>query len=107
MLLMYSGNSDAGHFVVFYAATQLWCLAGMLPFLIGSYVMQHEPYWDNFLLMLTITDYVFAPVITEDIIPYLKSLIQEHHEAFCILYPSDPVIPKHHYVIHLPEWLLR
>jgi hypothetical protein len=79
----------------------------MLPLLIGTNVTEHEPHWDNFLLMLCITDYIFGPVVSEGIIPYLKSLIQEHHEAFCDLYPHAPIIPKHHYIVHLPEWLLR
>lgn len=93
--------------MLLYVAAQLWCLARMLPLLLGDYVTENEPHWDNFLLMLTITDYVFAPVISEDIIGYLKILIQEHHEAFCILYPSMPIIPKQHYVVHLPEFILK
>ena len=92
---------------VLIVATQMWCLARLLPLIIGSNIPQNEPHWENFLLMLTITDYLFAPAASKDIAAYLKSLIQEHHEAFCTLYPAVPIIPKQHYVIHLPEWLLR
>ena len=79
----------------------------MLPLLIGDYVTENEAHWDNFLLMLTITDYVFAPLVSEDTIAHLKILIQEHHDAFCTLYPSAPIIPKHHYVVHLPDFMLK
>ncbi len=92
---------------MFYAATQLWCLARSLPLILGEYVAENDPNWDNFLLMLTITDYVFAPVSSQDIIGYLKILIQEHHEAFSTLYPDAPIIPKQHYVIHLPDFMLQ
>uniref|UniRef100_A0A1X7TW99 Uncharacterized protein n=1 Tax=Amphimedon queenslandica TaxID=400682 RepID=A0A1X7TW99_AMPQE len=61
---------------------------------------------ENFLLLLTIVEYVFGPVTSEDVVPYLKDLIREH-ENFCQLYPNASIIPKIHYIIHLPEWLLK
>ncbi len=57
--------------------------------------------------MLTITDYVFAPVVSDDIASYVKSLIQDHHETFQELYSSARIIPKMHYMLHLPEWIQR
>lgn len=50
---------------------------------------------------------LIAPVTSVEIVPYLKTLINEHHESFCQLYSDSPVIPKMHYVIHLPDWMLR
>lgn len=85
----------------------MWCLARKLPLMVGTHIPEKKPHWDNFLLMLTITDYVFGPVISHEIIPYIKALIQEHHEAFCILYPNASIIPKMHYIIHLPEWISK
>lgn len=93
--------------IYLYLASQMWCLSRLLPLMIGEMVSEQDPKWENFLLMLTITDYAFAPVTSEEIIPYLKSLIRDHHEAFKELYPNCPIIPKMHYLIHLPEWLLR
>lgn len=85
----------------------MWCLARILPLLIGEFIPTDELHWDKYLLMLTIVDYVFAPVTSNEVIPYLKTIIQEHHENFCHLYPDASVTPKFHYIIHLPEWLLR
>ena len=34
--------------------------------------MENEPHWENLLLMFTITDYVFGPIVNEDIAIYLK-----------------------------------
>lgn len=85
----------------------MWCLARMLPLLIGEYVPTAEPLCENYLLMLTIGDYVFGPITSRYIVPYLKALIQGHHENFCHLYPNASITPKFHYIIHLLEWLLR
>ena len=85
----------------------MWCLARLLPLMIGELVPQNDPYWQNFVLLLTITDYIFAPVTSDDIASYVKVLLKEHHKCFCEFYPSAPVIPKMHYMLHLPEWMKR
>ena len=85
----------------------MWCLARLLPLMIGDIVSEDEPHWDNFLLMLSIVDYIFAPVTSGDIASYVKLLINEHHQAFCNLYPNAPIVPKLHYMIHLPEWMTQ
>ena len=85
----------------------MWCLARNLPLMIGSKIPEMNPYWKNFLLMLTIIDYVFAPAISADIVDYLRQLIYEHHKAFRELYPDCPFTPKLHYIIHIPEWIKR
>ena len=85
----------------------MWCLARLLPLMVGELVQVQDPKWENFILMLTITTYLFAPVTSVEIVPYLKALINEHHESFCQLYFDSLVIPKMHYVIHLPDWMLR
>lgn len=75
--------------------------------MIGDVVPEHNSHWENFNLMLNVTDYALAPVTSEEIVLYLKTLIDEHHKAFRCLYPSCRIIPKMHYIIHLPGWLLR
>lgn len=75
--------------------------------LTGEFIPFDEPHWENFLLMLTIVDYVFRPIASQDVVPYLKELIREHHENFYRLYPDASIILKIHYIIHLPEWLLK
>lgn len=88
-------------------ASQMWCLARNLPLMIGQLIPENEPHWDSFLLHLTIIDYVFAPVTSADIADYLRQLIHEHHTAFRELYPDASFIPKLHYIIHIPDWMLR
>lgn len=75
--------------------------------MIGEKIPESDEHWCNFLRLLCIMDYVFAPVVSTDCIEHLKELIQEHHEAFTELYPSSRIIPKMHYLIHYPECIER
>ena len=36
-------------------ASQMWCLARLLPLMIGEYVPVSEPHWENYTLMFQIT----------------------------------------------------
>ena len=85
----------------------MWCLARLFPLMIGTRVSRDSPHWRNFLCLLTIMDYILAPVLSNDIVSYLKVLIEEHHQAFNDLYPSCPITPKLHYMIHNPDWISR
>ena len=75
--------------------------------MLGKYVPEEDPFWQNYLLMLEITDILFAPEISVDDIGYLKMLIEEHHSTFVTLYPESSVIPKLHYIIHTPRLIQK
>ena len=85
----------------------MWCLARLLPIIIGDKIPLADPRWSCFLTLLSVTDYLLAPVITQDAVSYLRSLIEDHHMEFIALYPHCPVTPKLHYIIHYPEWINR
>lgn len=85
----------------------MWCLGRLLPFMIGDIIPTDDEHWLNFLALLMIIDYVFAPVISPDIVGFLHDKIRSHHEAFQQLYPECSIIPKLHYMIHIPEWILK
>lgn len=80
----------------------MWCLARMLPLMIGDTIDKGDPKWDNFLLLLSITDYVMAPVVSNDWVAYLRMIIDEHHRNFKSLYPTVRLTPKMHYMVHFP-----
>ena len=88
-------------------ATQMWCLRRFLPLLIGHLVPEGNSFWDNFLMLLTIMDYVFAPVTTADKADYIAMLVEDFLTDFKDLYPERRLIPKMHYMIHLPSWMKR
>jgi hypothetical protein len=67
--------------------------------MIGSFVPPDDQYWENFCTFLTITQYLFAPRLTEDDLAVLQESIMNHHQEFVALYPSNSIIPKLHYLI--------
>ena len=78
----------------------MWTLARYLPILIGSYIPIDDEFWDNFITLLDITDYLVAPQLSIDEAAFLKCLIEEHHVKFTELYPTSTVLPKMHYLTH-------
>ena len=85
----------------------MWTLGRLLPFMVGRFIQQDDEHWGNFLLMLQITDYLLAPEITSDEVAHLKVLIESHHSAFVGLYPGCSVLPKMHYMVHMPHLILK
>ena len=71
--------------------------------MIGHRVPEDDEHWRNFLLLLRILDYMFAPVVSKDCVAYLKELISDHHGDFKVLYPGYSIVPKMHYMVHYPE----
>ena len=63
--------------------------------------------WKNYLKLLIIMEYLFAPAMTEDKISYLEILIEDFLAEFVEMYPSRPLVPKMHYLVHLPRWIRR
>ena len=90
-----------------HTADQMWCLARLLPFMIGHLVPEDDKHWHNFLLLLTIVDYAFAPVISPNEVAFLNSIIEQHNFCFKHLYPDSSMIPKLHYILHIAEWILK
>ena len=86
----------------------MWCLARYLPLMVGDItVPEDNEKWLLFLSLLTIIDYVFAPKCTSDTISYVRLLIHDHLVEFKWLYPNCHIIPKQHYMIHIPDWMER
>ena len=88
-------------------ASKMWCLGRLLPLMIGDLVSEDDETWELFLLLLTIMDYVFAPKASGDSVAYVRMLINDHHAKFRELYPECSVIPKMHYMVHIPSWMER
>ena len=80
----------------------MWCLGRCVPFFIGDKIPDDYPFWDNYLTHL---HEVFAPVIHEERLDYLRMLIKDFLHEFRVLYPGRPLIPKMHYLVHFPTWI--
>ena len=83
------------------------CLARYLPLLVEDLVPEDNDNWRNFLLLMDIVDYIFAPTCNDLIVADLRFLLQVHHTEFKRLYPNNTIIPKMHYMLHYPLMITR
>ena len=56
---------------------------------------------------MDIVDILFSPTIIEDDCAYLAVLINDHHNEFKRLYGTHKIIPKMHFMIHMPRLMLK
>lgn len=86
-------------------ASKMWTLACYLPPLIGRNFDASDPHWLHYLKLLDIMDLVFSPTVQPETPAYLQVLINGHIETFTELYPNASVIPKIHFLAHVPRYL--
>ena len=88
-----------------FVASQMWCLGRFLPLLIGEFIPVEDRYWENFLTLLTVLDFVFAPATTVAKADYAAMLTEDFLTEFKDLYPERRLTPKMHYMVHFPSWM--
>ena len=60
----------------------MWCLRHFLPLLIVHLVPESDDFWDNFLMLLTIMDYVFALIASDDKVDYVAMFVEDFFNRF-------------------------
>ena len=94
-------------FLKFHVAAQMWNLAIHLPLMIGDTVPLDDEKWECFLLSLDILHLCTTRIATTGHAGIMEALIHEHHTAFVRCYPRASIIPKMHYMVHLPQQIVR
>ena len=92
---------------LFLAASQMCCLFRFIPIILGDLVDNDSKQWHCFLKLWNIVQMCTAPVISKDDVSFLKMLIEEHHILFKEAYPIANIIPKLHYMVHIPDDMIR
>ena len=93
--------------MVISSASQMWLLGRILPLIIGEHVPEDDEHWMLFLQLMDIVDILFAPSISEDYAVYVDTLIHDHHHEFCHLYKDASIIPKMHFMVHMPRLMIK
>ena len=88
-------------------ASQMWLLGRVLPLVIGDWVPDDDSHWLLYLSLMEIVDLVFSPKLSQDHVAYISSLISDHHHDFCRLYPDHHIIPKMHFMVHIPRLIIK
>lgn len=92
--------------IVMLAAAQMWLLGRLLPLMVGKYVAEDDRHWICFTNLLRILTISTAFEVTEDDVSILTLLVEDYLQQFNELYPNS-ITPKMHYLLHLPEQVLR
>jgi len=72
--------------------------------MIASKVSSEDDNWRYYCMLISITQYLFAPKFKKiNDLAILQMLIQSHHDKFISIYPHNSVIPKLHYLLHMPR----
>ena len=50
----------------------MWCLGRLLPLMIGHHIPQDNEHCLNFLALLQVIDYLFAPAISHECVDHLR-----------------------------------
>ncbi|XP_061734388.1 uncharacterized protein LOC133537390 [Nerophis ophidion] len=83
------------------SAGQMLVLLKILPFLIDT--TGENAHTQLLLKLLEIVKILFSPIIALATLPRLKLLIEQHLRHFKQLFPDLNIIPKQHYLLHLPS----
>ncbi|KAL2102281.1 hypothetical protein ACEWY4_001449 [Coilia grayii] len=79
---------------------QMLIFLKILPFLLRDVDNEYVKFINK---LIEIVQIVLAPVISLQTISRLKIIIEEHLNQFKHLFPESNVIPKQHYMLHLPS----
>ena len=75
--------------------------------MVGDRVREDDEHWQHYLVTLQIANFILAPEISAEEVEFLNVLLPEHHATFVRLYPHASVIPKLHYLLHVPRLILK
>ena len=89
--------------IIILLALQMHFFGLTLPLMIGYFIPDDDEHWQLFLQMMDIVDHLFSPKLSAEHATYVATLICEHHEEFSRLYPHRSIIPKMHFMIHMPR----
>ena len=84
----------------------MWLLGRLLPLMVGIRVPDDDQHWVCYQLLLGILVLATSFEITDDTIALLTKLVQDYLVIFNRIYPHS-IVPKLHYMLHLPEQMLR
>ena len=75
--------------------------------MIGDQIDDQLENWHCFLKLWNIVQVCTASAIIKADVAFLKVLISDHHTMFKRLYPNASILPKMHYLIHIPDEIAR
>jgi hypothetical protein len=78
----------------------------VLPYIIGHYFEQNDPYYRNWINMAQIVNLCMSPYADENTAGDLEQLVMTFLYEYKALYPTVSVRPKMHYLCHMVQQIL-
>ena len=90
-------------------ATQNWCFLRLLPLFVGDRIKNplEDEVWQLSLQLREVVAIITAPKIHANQVANLKFLLEQCIHLRATLFPSKPLKPKYHYLLHYPELILH
>ena len=89
-------------------AWQNWTFLRLYPLLIGDKIQDtDDEVWLSLLNLSEIVEIIFAPEIHKSSVAYLQLIINDYLISRAGLFPSQKLLPKHHFLSHYPKLILE
>ena len=88
-------------------ASVILTLTYILPIILGELFHVIDPYYRNFLGCMKITIAAFSPYADETMAGELEQLRYSYCTEFHKMYPGMLIKPKMHYMLHLPQQIIK
>ncbi|XP_028415149.1 uncharacterized protein LOC114538196 [Dendronephthya gigantea] len=88
-----------------FKASQTRLFLRLLPFILCSLIPAGDDYYTLVTELIELCQIIFSPVITLPTINLLKMKIGQHLQNFKEHFPGLNIIPKQHYMIHIPSMI--
>uniref|UniRef100_A0A8C9XE83 Uncharacterized protein n=1 Tax=Sander lucioperca TaxID=283035 RepID=A0A8C9XE83_SANLU len=91
------------------SAAQNWCFLRLLPILVGPRIKNplEDQVWQLCLKLREIVEIACAPKIHTNQVAYLKLLVEEYLESRATVFSDHPFKPKHHFLLHYPDLIIK
>ena len=86
-------------------ASQARLFLRLLPFFLAPMVDTNDSHFLFLIELIQMVQLIYSPVIKLDTLQCLKQMISEHLVKFSELFPDKNILPKQHYLIHIPEMI--
>ena len=82
-------------------------VAHVLPIILSKLISTDSHHWKCFSSLLEMMAIDFSTHISLETVVYFKTAIKNHLQLFRTVYPDAPIIPKQHFLVHLPSEMLK
>ena len=89
------------------SASQSRLFLRLPPFFLYPYVEKNDLVYQFLIDLVNLVQRLYTPVIRDESLNEMKRMIRDHLQMFTELFPDKNIIPKQHYLVHVPSMISR